>query len=175
MYNKKLWEKCVEFHGHECPGLAIGFKVSEAARKKLKIDFSKDEEIVCVSENDSCSVDAIQVILGCSVGKGNLIFQDRGKQAFSIFNRTTGESTRIVLKNSERKMDRNARKEFLLNSEVEDIIEFKEANFKLPIKAKIFNSVTCESCGEKTSENKMRLCNGKKVCLDCFEEYSRGW
>lgn len=25
------WERCVEFHGHECPGLAMGFKACEAA------------------------------------------------------------------------------------------------------------------------------------------------
>ncbi len=59
---------------------------------------SKDEEIVCVAENDSCSVDAIQSLLGCSAGKGNLIFRMRGKQAFSFFNRQTGKSFRIVLK-----------------------------------------------------------------------------
>mgnify|MGYP000912035627 CR=1 FL=1 len=29
--NQELWKKCVEFHGHECPGLAIGFRACEAA------------------------------------------------------------------------------------------------------------------------------------------------
>ena len=72
---KVLWDKCVAFHGHECGGLTIGFKASVYAMELLKIDFSKDEEIVCVTENDACGVDAIQVILGCSVGKGNLLFQ----------------------------------------------------------------------------------------------------
>lgn len=31
---------------------------------------SGDEELVCIAENDACGIDAIQVILGCSVGKG---------------------------------------------------------------------------------------------------------
>ncbi|SDE82292.1 FmdE family protein [Sporomusa acidovorans] len=35
--NKQQWDKCVEFHGHECPGLAIGFKACEAVREKLGI------------------------------------------------------------------------------------------------------------------------------------------
>lgn len=26
--NKALWKKCVEFHGHECGGLTIGYKAS---------------------------------------------------------------------------------------------------------------------------------------------------
>ncbi|MCI5189229.1 MAG: hypothetical protein D3905_05405, partial [Candidatus Electrothrix sp. AS4_5] len=42
-----------------------------AAQKHLQAQFSPDEEIVCVTENDSCSVDAIQVLTGCSIGKGN--------------------------------------------------------------------------------------------------------
>ena len=61
---KQLWEKCVEFHGHECPGLAIGFRAFYVAKEKLNLNFSKDEEIVCVTENDACGVDAIQVLSG---------------------------------------------------------------------------------------------------------------
>ena len=26
--NKELWNKCVEFHGHACGGLTIGYKAS---------------------------------------------------------------------------------------------------------------------------------------------------
>lgn len=63
-----VWEKAVEFHGHECPGLAIGVRAVEAAKVKMGIHFSQDEEIVCVTENDACGVDAIQVLAGCSLG-----------------------------------------------------------------------------------------------------------
>ncbi|MBV5307454.1 MAG: formylmethanofuran dehydrogenase, partial [Desulfobulbaceae bacterium] len=31
---KNDWERCVEFHGHSCPGLAIGYRACEAAREK---------------------------------------------------------------------------------------------------------------------------------------------
>ena len=67
-------EKCVAFHGHECGGLTIGYKAAIYAEKLLNITFSEDEDVVCISENDACGVDAIQVLLGCSVGKGNLLF-----------------------------------------------------------------------------------------------------
>lgn len=89
--NDALWKKAVAFHGHECPGLAIGVRVSEAAREKLKIGTFEDEDIVCVTENDSCSVDGVQVLLGCTFGKGNLLYRGTGKQAFSFFNRTTSQ------------------------------------------------------------------------------------
>ena len=90
---KELWEKCAAFHGHECGGLTIGYKAALYAIKLLELDaekagkgcFSTDEELVCICENDACGVDAIQVILGCSIGKGNLLFHITGKQAFSFY------------------------------------------------------------------------------------------
>ena len=30
-----LWEKCVAFHGHSCPGLAIGARAAEIALELL--------------------------------------------------------------------------------------------------------------------------------------------
>ena len=92
------WESCVAFHGHSCGGLTIGYKAALYAIELLDIQFSDDEQIVCVSENDACGVDAIQAILGCSVGKGNLLFRLRGKQAFSFYNRETGKAVRLVLR-----------------------------------------------------------------------------
>ena len=76
--DKSDWQKAVEFHGHACPGLAIGFKAVEAVKEKMGVTFSSDEELVCVTENDACGVDAIQVLTGCSLGKGNLIYRDTG-------------------------------------------------------------------------------------------------
>ncbi len=80
---QKDWEDCIAFHGHECPGLAIGFRMAHAARTRLGIISAHDEELVCVTENDACGVDAIQFLLSCTLGKGNLIFRDRGKHAFT--------------------------------------------------------------------------------------------
>lgn len=173
--DEKLWKKAVDFHGHECPGLAIGYKACEAAIKRLNINFSEDEDIVCVTENDACGVDAVQVLLGCSFGKGNLIYRGTGKQAFSFFNRTTGESIRIILKPSEQEMERGERQAYLLKSPIEEIFEFKVPKFDLPKRAKLFTTINCESCGEGAPEHKIRLMEGKKVCLDCFDDYSRGF
>ena len=102
--NDNIWKKCVEFHGHECGGLTIGYKAALYAMELLDIKMgkdccvSRDEQLVCISENDACGVDAIQVILGCSVGKGNLLFHMCGKQAFSFYNRDTGIIRRAVLR-----------------------------------------------------------------------------
>ena len=79
--NKVLWQKCAEFHGHVCGGLTIGYKAALYAAKLLDLHFSRDEQVVCIAENDACGVDAVQVILGCSIGKGNLLFHMTGNPA----------------------------------------------------------------------------------------------
>lgn len=173
--NDGLWKKCVDFHGHECLGLAIGFKVCEAVKEKMGIEFSRDEEIVCVTENDACAVDAIQVMMGCSFGKGNIVYRNRGRFAFSFFNRKSRESVRIVFKNFPRIEDKKVFLEYILNAEADELFDYKHPNFDIPERAVIFDSIPCEICGEKTAENRMRIMNGKKVCLDCFKDYSRGW
>lgn len=172
---KTLWEKAVEFHGHECPGLAIGYKACEAVRKKMGIKFSSDEEIVCVTENDACGVDAVQFITGCTFGKGNLLYKGTGKMAFSFFSRSRGESLRVILKTLSQEMDRQQRQVYILNTPVDELFNFSKPTFELPEKAKLFTTVICELCGEGAPEHKMRINDGKKVCLDCFKDYSRGW
>lgn len=173
--DKELWKKCIEFHGHECPGLAIGYRVCEIATQKMGLKFSSDEEIVCVTENDACGVDAVQVITGCTMGKGNLIYRGTGKMAFSFFSRKNNDSIRIILKPSKKDMTREERERFILEAPQEEVFDIKKPTFSLPERARIFNTVICEKCGEGAPESKIRLCNGKKLCLDCYKEYSRGW
>ena len=43
----------------------------------------------------------------------------------------------------------------------------------LPEKARLFGSFVCECCGELAGESWMRVQDGKKLCLDCWEPYKR--
>jgi formylmethanofuran dehydrogenase subunit E len=112
----------VAFHGHECPGLAIGVKACEAAAEKMGIGVSDDEEIVCVTENDACGVDAIQALLSCTFGKGNLLYRGTGKHAFSFFDRKNNKKVRVCLRPGKNEgMDRTQWREYLLGAPVDDI------------------------------------------------------
>ena len=173
MNERELWEKCAAFHGHECGGLTIGYKAALYAIELLDLHFSDDEQVVCITENDACGVDAIQVILGCSVGKGNLLFRLRGKQAFSFYNRTTGRSVRLVLKDRPQGMSRQESFAYYQSLAPRDMFTVKETTITLPESARLFQSVKCECCGETTAENMIRLENGRKLCLDCYQTYSR--
>ena len=166
------WERCVAFHGHACGGLTIGYKAAEYAIQLLNLDFSHDEQVVCIAENDACGIDAVQVMLGCSVGKGNLLFHLRGKQAFSFYNRKTGKAVRLVLK-PKAGLTREESFAYYQGCRPEEMFEVKEATIALPEAARLFDSYVCECCGEVTGANWIRLAGGKKLCLDCYESYDR--
>lgn len=169
----KTWKDCVTFHGHECGGLTIGYKASLYAIELLKLEFSDDEQVVCITENDACGVDAVQVMLGCSVGKGNLLFHIRGKQAFSFYNRKTGASVRLVLKPKPEGMTKAESFAYYQSLAPEEMFAVKQTTIALPEKARLFDSYICDCCGEAAGAHWIRLAGEKRVCLDCYETYSR--
>jgi formylmethanofuran dehydrogenase subunit E len=171
------WERAIDFHGHSCPGLAIGFKAVEAIMEHPKFKGLPYGHLVCLTENDACGVDAIQCLLGCSVGKGNLVFRDLGKHAYSFYNRDNGDSLRLIAKrlDSGSSLSREERLKAILNAPANELFEYTEPRKTIPEKERLFLTVACEQCGEPTAEHRIRFSNNKKLCLDCFEEYERRW
>ena len=169
----ELWKGCVEFHGHECGGLAVGFRAALYAKELLGEERSEDEELVCIAETDACGVDAIQVILGCTVGKGNLVFDMQGKNVFSFYSRKTGKSFRLVLRRTPDK-SKEERLEWLMNGDYHEMFDIKEAPSPIPDKARIFKAYICDVCKEGVAEYYVRMQQGKTVCSRCFSSYSRG-
>ena len=169
----KTWNDCVAFHGHECGGLTIGYKASLYAIDLLKLEFSDDEQVVCITENDACGVDAIQVMLGCSIGKGNLLFHMRGKSAYSFYNRKTGASVRLVLRPKPEGMTKAESFAYYQACKPEEMFDVKPTTLSLPEKARMFDSYICDCCGEVTGANWIRLAGDKKLCLDCYQSYDR--
>lgn len=173
MNRNDWWQKCIEFHGHACGGLAIGFQAALYASELLGLQFSNDEQVVCIAENDACGVDAIQVILGCSVGKGNLLFHICGKQAFSFYSRKTGRSVRLCLKPKPQGLTREQALEYYQSHSAEELFDQMPVRLSLPENARIFSSILCSVCGESTAEHMIRLHEGHHVCIDCLQEYNR--
>ena len=185
-----------QFHGHLCPGLAIGIRVAEKAVAEMG-ENPEDEEIVSIVETNNCAVDAIQFITGCTFGKGNLIHLDYGKNAFRFIRRRDGKAVRILVKpgfgkpltpdeeqhlkrmregnpsqediQKSRKI-RQARTELILSAPLDDVVEVQPLEMEIPSHARIYNSVACDCCGEKTMEIRLRLLEGKKYCPECLEK-----
>ncbi len=92
-------KQCVAFHGHLCLGLVYGYLVAKGALELLGVHRSQDEEIVAISENDTCAVDALQVLLGTTLGKGNFNFlKDYGKNVFTVIRRSNRKAFRLSRK-----------------------------------------------------------------------------
>ncbi len=90
-------QETVSFHGHLCPGLMTGVRVAEIALRELG-PRSADEALVAVVETDNCAVDAIQYLLGCTFGKGNLLHLHHGQSAFTIARRSPDGAAALVLR-----------------------------------------------------------------------------
>jgi len=186
-------DAAIAFHGHSCPGLAIGIRAAELALREL--ENPRDTEIVAVVETDMCGVDAIQFLTGATMGKGNLIHRDHGKMAFSFFRRATGNGFRALLNPAARggmddemaelmrksgdvtatEADRARLAELRAEAQrrfmelpLEDMFTVTPMDKGAPRPPKILQSLACEHCGEKTMESRTRRFAGQTLCIPCF-------
>lgn len=192
--SQKLIQATIDFHGHSCPGLAIGMRSAEWVLDRF--GRSPDEEIVAVVETDMCAVDAIQFLLGCTFGKGNLIHLDYGKAAFTFHSRKKDKSMRIVVRpngtddpddelmalrtkrlktelspeeQDHLKKAMAKRIKQIMEADIDKLFEVKPSQSPLPRKARILESLTCSECGEATMESRTRRLFGQTLCTPCFE------
>ena len=183
----------IQFHGHLCPGLALGYRVAKAALRELDAERPGDEELIAIVENDSCAVDAIQFITGCTFGKGNFVFRDYGKHVYTLHNRRTGKGVRISedyggFQNDPRypelkkRMDsgedvgaemqtfKMEKASAILAADEGELLKVSPATALPPPEAKIWASVRCAECGERFMESRGRTRQGRIVCIPCFEK-----
>jgi formylmethanofuran dehydrogenase subunit E len=187
------------FHGHWCQGLAVGIRAAEWALREM--GRAADEEIVAVVETDMCGVDAIQFLTGCTLGKGNLIHRDWGKNAFSFYRRRDGKAARLVarpeifgeerhllrgyidkmqqgvLTEAEERTWEHLREEVsrrIMEAEFSSLFEVKLPSYPEPAKASILNSLTCCRCGEQVLKSRQIECRGEIYCIPCFQKEQSG-
>ncbi len=190
-------KQCIAFHGHLCPGLVYGYLIAKEAVNLLDLKRSADEEVVAVCENDSCAVDALQVLLGTTSGKGNLIIKDYGKNAYTILNRSNEKAFRFS-RTDYYKYEGEYKDEFtllekavssgtageqeawrhkllkardLISKPFGEIFLASEIECAMPPFAPLARSESCAKCGEMTMSTKMSADeNGKLVCIPCSSE-----
>ncbi len=194
------FKKCVEFHGHLCPGLSIGYKAAKTGMAWLKENRAADEEIVAIVETDACSADAVQVLTGCTFGKGNFIYKDHGKMVLTLLSRQSGEGIRVAMKygalppNEEHRnliqkirngtATETEQKRFhelhhkrscdVLEMPADQLFTITSVNMQLPKKARIEPSEPCAQCGEPTMASRLEERDGQRVCRDCEGRAARG-
>ncbi len=189
------WQKCIEFHGHTCPGIAIGFRAAKAGLERLEEQRASDEELVTIVETDACGADAVQVLTGCTFGKGNFIYRDYGKQAFTFFSRNTGKGVRVVLQpgvlgSNDRhqelidkiragRADAGDQEEFkkphaqrtraVLGKPLDQLFSIQNVQVPIPEKAKMMPSKICDRCGEPVMSSRLPEVGGQWICRGCLD------
>jgi len=193
--NSEDFIKCVDFHGHICPGLSIGYKATKVAMEKLKEGRADDEEIVAIVETDACSADAVQVLTGCTFGKGNFIYKDHGKMVLTLLSRKTGQGIRVAMRpgafspdethlallhkvmRGEANEEEKKRFYDIHIQRSRDVLEMPDnelfavttVQVELPEKARIEPSEPCARCGEPTMRTKLETFDGRGLCRDCIK------
>jgi len=163
----------IDFHGHFCPGLVLGYRAAKAGMERIHAMRSEDEELIAIVENNSCAVDAIQYMTGCTFGKGNFFFRDYGKHVYTLALRPLGRGVRVSLKGTMfEKEDRDERIAQILSIDENELFDIRDVTIELPSHARIHESVPCSRCGEPVMETRIKEKDGKGYCIPCFNEKS---
>ncbi|WP_337870307.1 FmdE family protein [Meiothermus sp.] len=197
---EEMVQGAVAFHGHLCPGLAMGIRAAEVALREVG-RATEEWEVAAQVETDMCAVDAIQYLVGCTFGRGTLMHLDYGKNAYTFTSRADGKTVRIVSKASaggpmseehqalwQKLRDKtltpedkkrfwqlqNARARVILDAPLESLYEFTQPPAVPPRRNGAPLYTRCESCGESVAQNKTRTVDAKTLCVPCATKAEQG-
>lgn len=189
-------KKAVDFHGHLCPELVIGGKVCEYAKRLISQSGGSYGSISILAENCTSALDAIQVLLGATIGNQRLKVVDFGKHNYTVSLSRRQVGIRLSLKSLtyedeeeyarlEEKILSNpirlddvvqlqelldARSERLLSLSPEDLFEVEHID---PIQgptetAGVYR--TCCKCGQQVLQSRIVHFRDELYCIPCMQK-----
>jgi len=194
---EKLLIKAGTLHGHYCPGLSMGVRISAYLMNEIKTISDGMEELIAIVEANNCVSDGVQYVTGCTLGNNALIYRDFGKTAVTLSKRD-GNGIRVSVNPDYRK---NLEKEFpeyieLFNKVVRDragteeelslfkqhgkevsfnmlkmdfdrFFTVKKVKADIPEYAPMFDSILCDCCGENVMATRIIQNNEGSYCYYC--------
>jgi formylmethanofuran dehydrogenase subunit E len=198
MDNQALLEKGLWFHGHKCPAMPMGLRLSLAAMNALGVEQRAGAgELVALVEIDAdhcatCFADGVQVATGCTFGKGNIQKLHYGKWGLTLIDRRQNKAVRIVPRAEV--MAENKKTEFMAMRKAGTPPTLIPDDISQPLVDRVmampdeqlytiggvfdyewepaphtFESVVCEECGEMVVERNTRELDGRVLCIPCAE------
>lgn len=159
----------IRFHGHECPGVTIGYRMAKAAMEQLPAD----AKLVAIAENRACGVDALQWVTGCTAGKANLVLKDYGKQAYTLYSSETGKGVRVLFHGD--RVPAEVRKEqaefirWLMTADAGSFLTLTPVQVNEAIARTTKETAPCSACGEPVSLTHLRESGAGKLCVPCAQ------
>lgn len=185
----------VDFHRHLCLDIAIGYRAAKTLMREMGDQMKNMKELVALVGNETCAVDAIQEVTGCTFGKRNLYLTHIGKPVYILQNTKTGKGVRAYCTywdTFDHETLRRLRKEAagpaatpeqkaafqkLTDDKIAEILSAPEsALFSVthvtlppPPKSGKYDAAPCDACHEQTNVALLTEKGGKRLCKECVE------
>jgi formylmethanofuran dehydrogenase subunit E len=193
-------KRVVDFHGHLCPELVIGMKACEYAQEILFAGEQPRGRISVIAENSTSALDALQVLLGVTVGNQCLRIFDVGKHNYTLAARETGKRFKLKMKaqffGDEHKygeFEEKARSNRITLDEVVDFQQLLDTRVQKLFSVRpqdLFDLeetisgpqttelapayASCPGCGQQVLKERAVPYQGKLYCTPCFEAVVNG-
>jgi formylmethanofuran dehydrogenase subunit E len=172
------FEKARKFHGHACPGIVLGTRLTLAGLRELDMNPHEDNRnLIVYLEIDRCGADAVQAITGCSLGHRSLKHRDLGKFAATFVDLASGRAVRVAVVEKNRadhdRLDPKAVLAVLAGCPEEEILKIERVSIHVPendLPGYPKGSAICHSCGERIMDNRQVVVDGKSMCRNCAGE-----
>ena len=195
---KQFFDAGLALHKHRCPSMPLGLRLGEAALNKLGVSPTGDTVLFALLEigddhNGTCVADGIQIITGCTFGKGNIKKLGWGKLGLTLIDKKSQRAVRVTPKaevvqaGDTSDFVQNYRKKGVPPTQIPEevsrpLIEkilgapetallnvgevFSTPHQDEPYQWEFF---VCARCGEITMDNYGRTRDGSRVCIPCAE------
>jgi len=94
---KSPWEQVIDFHGHTCPEISLGYRVAQIAMRELGIRPAPNSELSVIADTHSCALDAFQVLNHVTYGRGNLKVNEKKSHIYYFQYSGTSEGLQISI------------------------------------------------------------------------------
>ena len=188
-------KRVVDFHGHLCPELVIGIKACEYSLQLLFRGEQPTGQISVVAENCTSALDALQVLLGVTIGNQGLKVFDFGKHNYTFSRKNAGDGFTLRLRTHryyneheyavleekilENKitLDEVVQFQQILDDRVSELLSYRpEDLFDVEVGCRSVLSserptvyVSCSRCGQDVLMERAVEFQGKVCCRPCFQ------
>jgi formylmethanofuran dehydrogenase subunit E len=194
-------KRVVDFHGHVCPELALGSKFCEFVRHLLGENILEENNFSVLAENSTAALDAIQILLGVTVGNQRLKVMDYGKHNYTVYSRNKDKGWifkmkamnfsdeeaffrlegKIINNNAlledivsfQKLIDERVHRIFALSPEELFLLEPTQCDPQQPQEPTSLYTI-CAMCGQQVLATRCIERRDKILCLPCFQKETPG-